>query len=656
MARCFGDGDPLYERYHDEEWGRPVRDERGLFEKLSLEAFQSGLSWITILRRRETFRAAFADFDPERVAAYGRADVARLLADPGIIRNRAKVDATIANARATLALRETDEPLAELVWAHRPAPGAGRPRRSPRCPPRSRRASPWRGRSSAAAFGSSARRRSTRSCRPAAWSTTISRPAPCARPSLKRRPTADDDLHMTVRTPAMPSPRAALRRVRPHALPIVQTAVAAVAAYYLALLLPLPDQRPVFASIAAVIALGVSYGQRGRRAVELSAGVMLGLVVADLIVHTIGTGPLQIGVVIVVAMSVAVLLRGGEMVIVESAVSALLLVSLEPSTDGFSSTRLFEALVGGGVALAVNSLFFPPDPALLASRAAHALFAELGGVLQGLSRALAEGDPKAAGAALVRAREADGRVRELEATLTVARETARLSPPRRGAGDVLARYGDALPHLDYALRSARVLARHGLRRVRGTVPAPEAVALAVDDLAEATLAPGRVLRRPRAGRRRRLPRTRRGRARPPGLRPHAGPPARRGGQRHPLDRRRPRPRRRRRCGRTRNPGGAAHGRAARRRAPRDGHRLSSDASGAADEGAGRPLRRNSESVRGAGRLPGAGDARRPRALRPAAPQPQASGSTSRARSACSRALARCDSAAASRRSASSRAA
>jgi DNA-3-methyladenine glycosylase I len=122
MTRCFGDGDPLYERYHDEEWGRPVHDERGLFEKLSLEAFQSGLSWITILRRRETFRAAFANFDPERVAAFGARDVERLLADPGIIRNRAKVDATIANARATLALREADERLADLVWDHRPRP------------------------------------------------------------------------------------------------------------------------------------------------------------------------------------------------------------------------------------------------------------------------------------------------------------------------------------------------------------------------------------------------------------------------------------------------------------------------------------------------------------------------------------------------------
>jgi uncharacterized membrane protein YgaE (UPF0421/DUF939 family) len=95
---------------------------------------------------------------------------------------------------------------------------------------------------------------------------------------------------MTVRRPAIPSPRSALRRVRPQAVPILQTAVAAVAAYELARALPLPDQRPVFASIAAVVALGVSYGQRGRRAIELSAGVMLGLVVADLIVHLMAPG------------------------------------------------------------------------------------------------------------------------------------------------------------------------------------------------------------------------------------------------------------------------------------------------------------------------------------------------------------------------------
>ena len=120
--RCFGDGNPLYERYHDEEWGVPVRDERGLFERISLEAFQSGLAWITILRKREAFRTAFAGFDPELVARFGPADVERLLADEGIVRNRAKIEATIANAGATLALREAGTPLHELVWSFAPPP------------------------------------------------------------------------------------------------------------------------------------------------------------------------------------------------------------------------------------------------------------------------------------------------------------------------------------------------------------------------------------------------------------------------------------------------------------------------------------------------------------------------------------------------------
>jgi DNA-3-methyladenine glycosylase I len=119
-ARCFGEGDPLMQRYHDEEWGFPVLDERGLFERMSLEAFQSGLSWRTILNKRDAFRAAFAGFDPEAVARFGDADVARLLADAGIVRNRAKIEATLANARATVALRAT-EPLATLVRAHAPA-------------------------------------------------------------------------------------------------------------------------------------------------------------------------------------------------------------------------------------------------------------------------------------------------------------------------------------------------------------------------------------------------------------------------------------------------------------------------------------------------------------------------------------------------------
>jgi DNA-3-methyladenine glycosylase I len=112
--------DPLLRAYYDTEWGMPVRDERGLFERLSLEAFQSGLSWVTILRKRPAFREAFAGFDPDTVAAYGDADVARLMADAGIVRNRRKIEATIGNARATVALRE-EGGLVDLVWSFRPA-------------------------------------------------------------------------------------------------------------------------------------------------------------------------------------------------------------------------------------------------------------------------------------------------------------------------------------------------------------------------------------------------------------------------------------------------------------------------------------------------------------------------------------------------------
>jgi DNA-3-methyladenine glycosylase I len=119
-GRCFGDGNPLYEQYHDEEWGRPVHDEHALFERFALEAFQSGLAWITILRKRSAFRTAFADFDPEVVAAFDGEDVARLMADADIVRNRAKIDATIANGRALRELHASGRTLDDILWAHAP--------------------------------------------------------------------------------------------------------------------------------------------------------------------------------------------------------------------------------------------------------------------------------------------------------------------------------------------------------------------------------------------------------------------------------------------------------------------------------------------------------------------------------------------------------
>ena len=119
-TRCWSTTDELYLAYHDDEWGRPVTDERGLLERLCLEGFQSGLSWLTILRKRENFRVAFAGFDPETVARFGARDVTRLLKDAGIVRHRGKIEAAIANARGTLTLREAGTPLEELVWRHRP--------------------------------------------------------------------------------------------------------------------------------------------------------------------------------------------------------------------------------------------------------------------------------------------------------------------------------------------------------------------------------------------------------------------------------------------------------------------------------------------------------------------------------------------------------
>lgn len=151
----------LYRDYHDTEWGRPLRDSVALFERISLEAFQSGLSWLIILRKRDNFRRAFDGFDVERVARYTDRDVERLMADTGIVRNRAKIDATITNARAVVDLSDTGVDLAELLWSFAPTHARGpstwlmfRPSRRSR--PR------WPRNSNAAGSASSGRRPPTR--------------------------------------------------------------------------------------------------------------------------------------------------------------------------------------------------------------------------------------------------------------------------------------------------------------------------------------------------------------------------------------------------------------------------------------------------------------------------------------------------------------
>jgi len=129
MTRCWWVGDdPLYIRYHDEEWGRPVRDDRRLFEKICLEGFQAGLSWITVLRKRENFRRAFVDFDVDRVSRFTARDVDRLLKDEGIIRHRGKIESTINNSHRAIEMREEFGSLSDYIWRWQPT-GKSRPKR-----------------------------------------------------------------------------------------------------------------------------------------------------------------------------------------------------------------------------------------------------------------------------------------------------------------------------------------------------------------------------------------------------------------------------------------------------------------------------------------------------------------------------------------------
>ena len=290
-----------------------------------------------------------------------------------------------------------------------------------------------------------------------------------------------------MRTIPRSSPRsvatAARRRLRPHLVAMLQTAAAALAAWWLAIAL-LPSERPAFASIAAVISLGLTYGQRRSRAAELIGGVVLGITVASLLLFVIGTGPWQIALLVVLAMSAALLFGGGEVLVSEAAISAILLASLEPSTSGFSADRILEGLIGGGVGLVVASLLLPPDPVSMVGQVAQTVFGKLGRTLEETAQALRHSDPTRAESALHAARGADEHVEELEEMLAVASETARFAPARRGGLPHVQRYQQTLPQIDFAVRNTRVLARYAARQVRAGEQAPQ-LAGAVQELADA---------------------------------------------------------------------------------------------------------------------------------------------------------------------------
>jgi uncharacterized membrane protein YgaE (UPF0421/DUF939 family) len=279
---------------------------------------------------------------------------------------------------------------------------------------------------------------------------------------------------------------AGIDRLRVNGWSVIQTAVAATGAYLLAIVL-LGHESPFFAPIAAVVSLSVTLGQRTRRAVELVFGVAVGLMVADLLVLLIGTGTLQIGIVVLLAMAAAVFIGGRPLVVNQAAVSALLVMVLQPPDAVFSPNRFLDALVGGGVAVAVNYLF-PINPERLVERAARPVFDELVAVLEDIAAALRSGDRELAERVLIRAREIDDQVTSFYEALAAGHETARLSPTRRRALEHLELYANAGTRIDLAVINTRVLARGAANLLRRGEPAPALLPEAVLDLSLAVKA------------------------------------------------------------------------------------------------------------------------------------------------------------------------
>ena len=275
------------------------------------------------------------------------------------------------------------------------------------------------------------------------------------------------------------------RRVLPHFPAVLQTAAAAVISWYLAVWL-LPDDRPAFASIAAVICVGITYGKRRSRALELVGGVVLGISIASVLLFLIGTGPLQIALLVILAMTAALLFRGGELLVNEAAISAILLASLQTADTGFSADRIIEGLIGGGVGLVIASLLLPPDPVAMVSRVRPESDREARGHARGGGRRARRRRRPSAPSARSRPPAASTTTSTSSSRCCRSPATRRASRrSRRGDRDLLRRYELTMPQLDFAVRNTRVLARLVLRHARTEEPAPEGVREAVQELSEA---------------------------------------------------------------------------------------------------------------------------------------------------------------------------
>jgi uncharacterized membrane protein YgaE (UPF0421/DUF939 family) len=293
------------------------------------------------------------------------------------------------------------------------------------------------------------------------------------------------------------SMRMRVERLRLAWRSVLQAGVAAGVAWVIATEL-FGHERPFFAPVAAIITLGLTISERGRRAAEVALGVALGIAVGDLLVLAIGVGAAQLALVVMLATALAIFLGSGQLLATQAAVSAALVATLQPPTDGVTFARFLDALAGGAVALVVNGLVLPADPVAMVRRAARPLLEELAATLEDIAEALLERDRGMADRALLRARGIDELSASFAEAVDVSRETTRFAPPRRRARRRVERYADAAAQIDLAVRNVRVLARGAIRAVRLDENVPPDAADAVHDLAAAVRASGEALEDPAA--------------------------------------------------------------------------------------------------------------------------------------------------------------
>jgi hypothetical protein len=291
------------------------------------------------------------------------------------------------------------------------------------------------------------------------------------------------------------SMRARLGRLRAAWRTMVQAALATVIAWAAAHEL-VGHARPFFAPVAAIVTLGVTLGQRSRRAVEVAAGVTLGIAVADLLALLIGTGTWQLLVIVLLAMTAAVLLGSGTLLITQAATSAVLVVTLQPpDVSGVSFARALDAAIGGASALLVSLVILPVNVVRLIREAAEPVLRELAGTLEDVGTALEERSAQAAEAALLRARGIDDDLDRFRQALDVGQEGG-MTTPRRAARSQVAIYAVAGAHIDLAVRNTRVLARGAMRAIGTGDATPPGVSLALRELAEAVRALTSLLEHP----------------------------------------------------------------------------------------------------------------------------------------------------------------